>query len=204
MKYIIMADGEMKRWNMACGRPKHLVQVDNETLLARLVRQVHTASPGCEIIITSHDRRYEVEGAKRYEPLNNHLEIDRFTWELIEDDTCFLYGDTYYTDEAIRTICTARTNELQFIGTNSSIVALVAHDAQLLRSHILRVKEAYLSGVCTDCRGWQVYQSYTNQPFNQLQIGEHFTRISDETCGFNEWQDYQNFLKRRNTAHGHF
>ncbi len=204
MKYVIMADGDMKRWDMACRIPKHLIRVENETLLERLVRQVHTVKPDCRIIITSHDSRYEVAGAERYEPQNNRLEIDRFTWELIEDDTCFLYGDTYYTDEAIHTICATKTDELYFIGTDNSIVALIAHSAKLLRRHITRVKEAFLAGECNDCRGWQVYQSYTNQPFGRLYIDKSFTKIPNETCGFNEWQDYQNFLKRRNTAHGHF
>ena len=45
-------------------------------ITVRLLRQ---GDPGCEVIITSHDPRYEVEGATRYEPVNNHLELDRFT-----------------------------------------------------------------------------------------------------------------------------
>ncbi len=204
MKYVIMADGDMKRWNMTYGIPKHMVKVGDETLLERLVRQVNAVQPDSQIMITSHDSRYEVAGATRYEPKNNRMEIDRFTWELIEDDTCFLYGDTYYTDEAIRTICATKTDELHFVGTEESIVALIAHRAELLRCHIQRVKDAFLAGKCQDCRGWQVYQSYTNQPFDHLLIEEHFTKIPNETCGFNEWQDYENFLKRRNTTHGRF
>ncbi len=204
MKYVIMADGDMKRWNAACGIPKHMVKIGNETLLERLVRQVGAAQPDAQIMITSHDSRYEVSGAVRYEPKNNRMEIDRFTWELIENDICFLYGDTYYTDEAIQTICATKTDGLHFVGTDESIVALIAHSAELLRYHITRVKEAFLAGECQDCRGWQVYQSYTNQPFGRVHIDKSFTKIPNETCGFNEWQDYQNFLKRRNAVHGHF
>lgn len=204
MKYVIMADGDMKRWNMVCGIPKHMVKIGNETLLERLVRQLHAVESDCQIIITSHNSSYQVAGAVRYEPQNNRMEIDRFTWELIEDDVCFLYGDTYYTDEAVRIICETKTNEMYFIGTESSIVAVKAHSAQLLRYHITRVKDAFLAGECDDCRGWQVYQSYTEQPFDHLQIEKSFTKLSDETCGFNTWQDYQNFLKRRNMSHGHF
>ncbi len=203
MKYVIMADGDMKRWNMACKIPKHMVKIGNETLLERLVRQVHTLQPEAQAIITSHDRRYEVAGAIRYEPKNNRMEIDRFTWELIEDDTCFLYGDTYYTDEAIRVICQTQTDRLHFVGTDRSIVALIAHREEELRRHITRVKEAFLAGECHDCRGWQVYQSYTGQPFDRLCIGKDFTKVPNDTCGFNEWQEYQYFLEKRNAAHGH-
>ena len=91
MKYIIMADGKGTRWQNYNDIPKHFIEINGETLLARTVRLLRQGDPGCEVIITSHDPRYEVEGARRYEPKNNHLEIDRFTEELIEDNVCFLY-----------------------------------------------------------------------------------------------------------------
>ena len=101
MKYIIMADGKGTRWNNYNNIPKHFIEVDGEMLLARTVRLLHLFDKECEVIITSHDERYEVEGATRYEPKENVLEIDRFTRELIEDNICFLYGDTYYSEESI-------------------------------------------------------------------------------------------------------
>lgn len=197
MKYVIMADGDMKRWRAGCDTPKHLLRVDGETLLSRLVRQLHENDGAAQVIITSHDSRYEVPGATRHEPQSNHLEIDRFTWELIEDDMCFLYGDTFYTDGAVRTICRTRTDALYFVGTERSIVAVIVHDAQLLRTHILRAKEAFLAGTIKDCRGWQVYQSYVGQSFGAPRIGPSYMRLTDETCGFNTWQDYQDFIAER-------
>ena len=38
MKYIIMADGKGKRWNYYNDIPKHLIEIDGETLLERTVR----------------------------------------------------------------------------------------------------------------------------------------------------------------------
>ena len=194
MKYVIMADGHMSRWH--ADTPKHLLRVGGETLLERLVRQLQAYDGACRVIITSHDSRYEVAGAQRYEPQNNRLEIDRFTWELIENNTCFLYGDTFYTDEAVRTICRAGGRGLHFVGTESSIVAVIARDADLLRRHIRRVRESFLAGEISCCRGWQVYQSYTGQPFGPPRIAGDFTRLCDGTCGFNTWQEYQSFLER--------
>ena len=92
MKYIIMADGKGTRWGNYQDIPKHLIQIGGETLLGRTVRLLNEKDPGCEVVITSHDERYEFEGARRYEPKNNRLEIDRFTEELIADNICFLYG----------------------------------------------------------------------------------------------------------------
>ena len=60
------------------GVPKHLALVDGEPVLGRTVRLLGEVAPGSEVIITSHDERYEFEGAVRHEPENNVYEIDRF------------------------------------------------------------------------------------------------------------------------------
>lgn len=203
MKYVIMADGNMTRWVAENGVPKHLLVFDGETLLQRLVRQLRTADRDCRIIITSHNKAYEVSGATRYEPRDNRLEIDRFTWELIEDNVCFLYGDTYYTDDAVAFICSGAPEEdLHFVGNGRSIVAVIARSAAVLRRHITRVREAFLTGACDDCRGWQVYQSYAGLPLGKPSIAGSFTRLQDETCGFDTWQNYQDFLKREKGSDG--
>lgn len=38
MKYVIMAAGEGKRWNNFLGVPKHLIEINGETLLERTTR----------------------------------------------------------------------------------------------------------------------------------------------------------------------
>ena len=98
-----MADGKMKRWNNQ-QVPKHLLPVHGEPILLRTARLAQRYAPEAQVIITSHNPDYEAPGAVRYEPKSNSCEIDRFTWELIDDDVCFLYGDVYYTEQAIRRI----------------------------------------------------------------------------------------------------
>ena len=197
MRYIIMADGDMKRWHAQSHTPKHLLTVGGETLLARLVRQIRQRDGEAEVFITSHNSAYEVPGAVRHEPRENHLEIDRFTRELICDDVCFLYGDTYYTDAAMDLIAGTQTDGLWFVGNEKSIVAVIAHDGQLLQNHVDRARDAFLAGKITECRGWQVYQSYVGQTFGAPRIGPSFTRLTDGTCGFNTWEEYQDFLEKR-------
>ena len=116
MKYIIMADGEGKRWKNYNGLPKHLIPVDGEPIIKRTIDQIRSIDDRGDIIITSHNESYEFEGAKRYEPESNHLEIDRFTEELIEDNICFLYGDTYYTDRCLCRISEEDCGQLSFFG----------------------------------------------------------------------------------------
>ncbi len=190
MKYIIMADGKGTRWNNYHDIPKHLIEIGGETLLARTVRLLGENDPRAEIVITSHDPRYEVPGARRYEPQHNHLEIDRFTEELIADDECFLYGDTFYSEHVIQKIVQTPAEKLLFFGNERSIVAIKVADGALFRQHVDRVRELFLAGKIEKCIGWQVYQSFTGLPFGEKKIAADYILIQDGTEDFNSPEDY--------------
>ena len=190
MKYIIMADGKGTRWQNYNDIPKHFIEINGETLLARTVRLLRQGDPGCEVIITSHDPRYEVEGATRYEPVNNHLEIDRFTEELIADNVCFLYGDTYYSDDAADIIINTEAEDILFFGNQRSIVAVKVADGELFRSHVDRVRQLFIEGKIEKCIGWQVYQSFTGLPFGEKKIESKYIILEDSTEDFNSPEDY--------------
>lgn len=190
MKYIIMADGKGTRWNNYKGIPKHFIKIKGETLLNRLVRQLKKYDLDCEVIITSHDKRYEVEGSTRYEPLDNHLEIDRFTYELIDNGVCFLYGDTYYSSKAIKTIINTPTDKLLFFGNKESIIAIKIEQKDVFKKHIDRVKKLFLDGKIKNCKGWHVYQSYENLKFDVKQIADDFVVIPNGTKNYNTPDDY--------------
>lgn len=175
-----MADGKGSRWNSYKEIPKHLIRINNETLLERTVRLIKKYDDISEIIITSHDARYEVEGATRYEPRNNILEIDRFTQELIEDNICFLYGDTYYSEKNIRTILGTEVKDILFFGDNNSIIAIKIADGNLFRYHVNRVRKLYVEKKIEKCIGWQVYQSFLGLDFSQkVHPGAGFINLSD-------------------------
>lgn len=190
MKYIIMADGKGTRWNNYHNIPKHLIEIDGETLLARTVRLLRENDARADIVITSHDSRYEVPGARRYEPQNNHLEIDRFTEELIADDVCFLYGDTFYSESVIQKIADTPAEKLLFFGNERSIVAIKVADGALFRQHVDRVRALFLAGKIEKCIGWQVYQSFEGLPFGEKTIAADYILIQDGTEDFNSPADY--------------
>lgn len=191
MKYIIMADGKGTRWNNYNNIPKHLIEIDGEILIERTVKQLRKKDKDGSIVITSHDSRYEFEGAKRYEPLNNVLEIDRFTEELIEDNICFLYGDTYYSDDAIEMIINTEAKDIMFFGNKKSIVAIKIKDSSLFKKHVANVKKLYLSKKIKNCKGWQVYQSFQNLEFDVKFIGEKFIVVDESTMDYNTPKEYE-------------
>lgn len=185
MRYVIMADGKGNRWNNFHDIPKHFIKIDGETLLERTVRLVHERDRDASIYITSHDPRYEVKGATRYEPLHNVLEIDRFTEELIDDNVVFLYGDTFYSEEAMDTIVDTPAKDLMFFGNERSIVAIKIKDGDLFRQHVNYVRLLFTYGEIDTCKGWQVYQSYAGLPYNRKQMGKNYVYIQDRTRDFN-------------------
>ena len=196
MKYIIMADGKGTRWQNYNDIPKHLIEIGGETLLGRTVRLLRENDPESEVIITSHDARYEIEGAVRYEPKNNNLEIDRFTEELIADGVCFLYGDTYYSEEAACTIAETEAEDILFFGNTKAIVAIQVADGGLFKRHVDRVRQLYLDGKIEKCIGWQVYQSFMGLPFGEKKIDAKYVLLKDGTEDFNSPEDY-NRRKRK-------
>ncbi len=197
MKYIIMADGKGTRWQNYNDIPKHLIEIGGETLLGRTVRLLGQMDAGAEVIITSHDPRYEFPGARRYEPRHNLLEIDRFTEELIEDNICFLYGDTYYSEDAIATIANAEPEDILFFGNERAIVAIKIADGEKFRYHVDRVRKLFLDGKIEKCIGWQVYQSFLGLAFGEKNIDAKFVLLKDGTEDFNSPEDY-NRRKEKN------
>ena len=193
MRFVIMADGKGSRWNNYMGIPKHLIEIDGESLLARTVRLLHEMKKDdIEVIITSHDSRYEFEGATRYEPVHNTIELERFTEELVQDDMCFLYGDTYYTEESIDIIMNAELDELLFFGTKKGIVAVRIKDSEIFKKHYNRVKEDFIKGEIADCKGWQVYQSYVGQDLkNKAEITSDFIKLDGKTLDINTPEEYK-------------
>lgn len=193
MRYVIMADGAGVRWDNHGGEKKHMLVLGGESLLARTVRLVSEADPGAEIVITSHDPAYEIPGARRHEPLHNYLEVDRFTAELIQDHMCFLYGDTWYTREAIGDILRVPTEDLMFVGNQCSIVAVRVENSDLFREHVERVRRLYQLGEIHTCKGWQVYHSWQGMALEGKAIGEGYLLLSDETQDFNTPRDLMEF-----------
>lgn len=195
MKYIIMADGKGSRWKNYMGLDKHDISIGGETLMERTVRLLHEADGDAEVIITSHNSALEISGAVRYEPKNNMLEVDRFTAELIEDNICFLYGDVFYTEETVSRIVNGSPEEgILFFGNEKSICAVSVRSGALFSSLVGRIRQMYLDGEITECKGWQVYHLYAGLPLSGRDTGEHFVFVSDTTCDFNSPEDYNRFI----------
>lgn len=113
MRYVIMAAGKGKRWNNYLGIPKHLVEINGETLLGRTTRLLKENNI-TDFVITGNDERYAKYG-KLIPQTDKDCEIDRFEESIVNGSVCYLYGDVYYTENAIKTIINTNTDDIKFL-----------------------------------------------------------------------------------------
>ncbi len=151
MKYIIMASGEGKRWNNYLGVPKHLIEINGETLLERTTRLLKENGVN-DFVITGNDERYSKYG-KLVSQSDNECEVDRFEESIVDGSVCYLYGDVYYTDQAIKTIINNKTNDVEFFGSEFEIFAIKVENLDLFFTNKHHVKEIYLKGKINRCIG---------------------------------------------------
>jgi hypothetical protein len=104
MKVLIVAAGEGVRWENYRNVPKHLVEVEGEVLLHRTYAQFKRYTDN--IVIVSTDPRYAI--GQTYAPLvGEFLDFGKIyssypIWD--EERTIIVFGDVYFTDQAVKTI----------------------------------------------------------------------------------------------------
>lgn len=194
MRYIIMADGEGKRWNNYLGMPKHLVKINGETLLGRTTRLLKENGID-DYIITCSNESYAKYGSIMPQS-NRDCEIDRFE-EVADDEICYLYGDVYYSEYAIKTIINTDTNDILFFGSEMEIFAIKVKNKEKFFKHKNKVKKLFLDEKIWRCIGWEIYRSLNNIPFEEHEIKEMYVKILDETNDFDYPEDYDEFIKQR-------
>lgn len=199
MTYIIMADGKERRWKNHQGIHKWQIQIGRQTLLERTCGLLRRLDPNAPIYITSHDTSLQIEGTVRYEPQHNVLEIDRFTAELIGPNVCFLYGDSFYSETALRRIIAEHTDTVLTFGSQKKIFAVKVADAELFRHHLERVRTLFLNQTIQECIGWEVYHSIQGLPLETREIGAGYILIEDETRDFNSPEDLMEYHKINST-----
>lgn len=204
-KYIILADSNnTQRFKT----PRQLIKINGEPLVARTIRLLKENGVK-DILITSHDKRFDNLGAKRYEPKNNiynpmTLEgywLNGFPEELLKEPICFLFGDVYYSESAIKKIVNTDTDKTLFFCTynNDSEYYIKHHDEPLgykvadykfFKKKIKEVKKLKDEGVC--CREpvvWELYRVINDQYVNEHKMTKNYIAINDISCDIDSIYD---------------
>lgn len=207
MKYVILSDSDNIEPFI---KPRQLLEINGEALTKRTVRLLKENGIK-DIIITSHDLRFDNLGATRYEPLYNDYKprsnegywLSAFPIELLNKPLVFLFGDVYYSEEAIKTIVNSNTTSILFFCSykNTDSRYIKHHDEPLgfkvidyikFKEHIERMKQFKDSGKAPrEPIAWELYRSINNQPLTEHKMTENYIAINDETCDVDRVEDIE-------------
>ena len=106
-RVLILAAGDGIRWENYRNTPKHRLIIENEVLIERTARQFLKYTN--DVVIVGNKNAHQVEGCSMYVPGQgrNLKDMAKFIssqtiWS--DDRTVLLFGDVYFTDEAVETI----------------------------------------------------------------------------------------------------
>lgn len=220
MRVVIIADGSGSRWGNHLGVPKHLVEVDGESIIHRAQRLF--AAAGAEVLVVASDARYATEHGRLVGANHDYarwLDGDKFAssahhWHP-KDRTIVVYGDVYFTEQAVQTITTHEGRDWTLFGrfgpsssTGSKHAEIFAlsfhpnHHAEMM-SALEHVSDLARRRVIDRCGGWELYramnglrESECRHRSPQPQLSRSVV-IDDWTEDFDTPADYEMFTARR-------
>jgi len=209
-KYIIICGGECKRWNNYGGIPKHLVDIDGETLLHRTVRLLGDKDITV-VVRDGKDDRYNVKPAKI---ANANLNKDNFSADkfLSSKDlwnkngrTIILYGDVYFTEQALQEVMEYNNREWMLFARpfGSKLTgcpypecfaqSFYPEDHEEHLSALYKIRDLKRSGKMTRCGGWEHYKVMCGgdpSKIKEIILSERIKIIDDYTEDFDKPSDY--------------
>lgn len=215
---LIICAGEATRWGNYLDTPKHLIEIEGEKILHRSVRLLKENGIDDIHVISKDDPRYKVEGANQFiaelNPKNadaDKLLSSQKLWEKA-DRILIIYGDCYYTEEAMKTIVESKEKDWHiFCRPDASAItgtpwgeifcySFYRKDFDLIKNGLHHVAGLHQKGLLKRCGGWELYRHLLGRPDANLRIhkmGDHYTKIDDWTDDFDYPKDYDSWIQNR-------
>lgn len=187
MKYIILCGSNHEKIN---GVPRQLVKIKGERILDRTISLLR--SYGVEdISVTATDPAFNGIDAEIIPYDSSGPWINCFP--PIDEPTTFLFGDVYFSEDAIKRIITTATDDIAFFGSTPPFAknypkrwaepfAFKVVNLQHFAESVLKIKELQASGVFQrDPIAWELWQIIKGTPLNNI-IYTNYVAINDYTC----------------------
>ena len=194
MKYIILCGGEYKDFE----KPKQLSVVRGEVLVERTVRLLKEAGVE-EIYISSNNPAFD-KYAPRLENKNNDFVVTNNTstgywldaFYPIGEPCCYLFGDVYFSPEAINTIVNYKSNRNILFGNSvaknkehqnwGESFAYKVNKYDEFMNGVKEVKKLFDEGkVARHPIVWELYRYLHNLDINIQMITNDYVVIDDYT-----------------------
>lgn len=220
MRAIIIAAGEGTRWGNHLGVPKHLIRIEGEPILHRTVRLLRKHGVKDVNIVAKDRTDYAVAGAQVYVPLLNpkNGDADKFLssralWGEV-GKTVILYGDVYFTDDAIDQIVNSpRLDWTLFCRPEGSEItgakwgecfafSFLPMHVPAMEKALDRIVDLWQVGLIDRNGGWELYRAMIGRKTAEIRrphiMGSNYSVIDDWTEDFDTPEDYNNFIERLN------
>ena len=208
MKYIIMAGGKYKDFET----PKQLYKVNGEVIIERTIRLLK--ENGIEdIAISTNNPAFDYLEVEKLRHENNFIHEYKNEkakgWWLdafypTNEQTCYIWGDVYFSEKAIKTIIKTKTKDIELFGSMPPFAdnyfkkwvepfALKVVNTEHLKESIQKTKELALEGKTWRKNPiiWELWTVIKNIPL-QTKAGEYiynYIAINDYTTDIDEIED---------------
>lgn len=217
MKYIIMCGGKYRGFET----PKQLLKVNDEIIVERTIRLLKGHGIN-DIAISTNNPAFDYLDVEKLRHENNfeheYKNEKAKGWWLdafypTDEPTCYIFGDVYFSEEAIKTIINTKTEDIELFGSMPPFAynytkrwiepfALKVVNTKHLKESIQKTKELALEGKTwrTNPIIWELWTVIKDVPL-QTKADEYiynYTAINDYTTDVDDADDVikiENYLK---------
>lgn len=196
MRYVILAKGGHTNFI------RQLTIIGKERLLDRTIRLLR--ENGIKDIVVTGE--YNDIDAIVINPTNNTYDYknDKGYWldafnGFLDRETCFIWGDVYFSENAIKTIvegpadtfyCSYKNKSKNYIKRHDEPFAYKVSDVKRFKEHIDRCKEMYDNGLTyRNPIVWELYRSLNGININKHIVRDNAVIINDITCDIDTLKD---------------
>ncbi len=206
MKYIIMCGGKYPKWET----PRQLLKLQSgETVVGRTIRLLRENGVA-DISISTDNKAFEVCGVSLLKHDNNYVSREQGLWleafYPTDEPVCYIFGDVVFSENAIQTIVTTQTDDIEFFASAAPF------DPQYIKDYCepfcFKVGNQKKFRACLDiCKtyyelgmferapiAWELWQVCNGGKLNV--IARDFNVISDWTCDIDSMADLNKLFMR--------
>jgi hypothetical protein len=209
-RVIILAAGSGERWKDFRGTPKHLTKIEGKILLERTCSQFLKYTD--DVCVIGLDERYKVEGTSLYvvQSQNTHWKdaakflSSKNLW-LNNGRTVLVFGDVYFTSEAVKTIMKdkdpfkffLRTGPSELSGARWKEIFGLSFDQNMARTIGQNLLYLVSMGQIQRQAGWALYRYMIGPAPSGMFENSHFVEINDWTEDFDFPEDLEIWEEHR-------
>ena len=203
MKYLILSGGKHEGFDI----PRQLIKIKGESLIertARLLRENGVKAEDIEIM-TDSDYFDDLGIRVRKVTYDNNLWLSAFAFIYYNEPTCYIFGDVFFSPEAIKTIVETDTDDIEYFASAPPFdsrypkrwaepfafkVVRKYHFARALQAteRLWTQDKAFKR----EPIAWELWQVIKGTPLNIIDY-TNYTVINDYTCDIDEPKDVKYF-----------